>query len=875
MSEMIAAVHRAGKRFSFAGNGVIPLMEEGEVWFLEEGSVNLFVIEKMGSEAKGPRHFVAEFAALALLFGFKGRGGAAYAMAAVTESPCTLWKVSLASIKKNLEIEPLYLERWVAALTDYAKQSGEILPSLEKGLEDFHAAFFDTCLRRMAEEEREEKARSDRRQMHEGEFLQKSLSEMVLVLNPFAETRVEKNALFAACHLLGTFLGISFKMPEEVTENVDPRQILLEISSFSEVPFREVVFKGEWWKKDGGPLLGFVGKERSPAVLVFRGGRYVLIDPLTKKERRVDKTLAGELFPYAYSFSPPFPESLQTGRELLHFVWKHNRKESIPPALYGLLAAVFSLFPPFAIAQVFNRFVPEAQESMILQVFAALIAAAIASSLFLLFRSLAVFRLEGAASNQVQAALWDRVLKLSPRFFRNESSGDLVMRVMAVEGMRTLLSGSGARALFSGIFSLFYVAMMGFYAPHLALISCGILGFSFLTTLWLAYLFGKKQMLVNTLQGKINAFIVQIIASVAKLRTAGAEKYAYAHWGLDFAKYKKIDLSAVKIQNIVSVMNMLMPFILYFFIFSSLISKISSLSMGNFIAFNAAFVSFYLAVTDFNNTLLELTPIFPLWKRAKVLLEQEPEKQLKDVRPGPLSGKIETKELFFQYEKGAPSVLNNLSFDVKPGEFVGIVGPSGCGKSTLLRLLLGFESPHSGAVYYDGKDLAVLHRNEVRKQMGVVLQEEGIIAGSIYDNLACGRIFTAEQIERALTISGFAQDLEDFPMGVHTYLSMGGSTLSGGQRQRLLIARALVSNPRILFFDEATSALDNKNQETVIGSLNRLDVTRIVIAHRLSTLAHADRVYVMDKGTFIQSGTFQELASQPGMFAEMLKRQRL
>lgn len=958
MSEIIGTIQREGEKLSFSTNQVVLLMEEEVVWFLESGSVNLFAIERMGNEPKGPRHFIAGFEAPALLFGFKARASVTHDMAAVTESPCSMRKVSLSSLKQDLAKDPVYLDRWINSLSGYTQSAtssqaeiflvpgdekemakgqafmmkraaypeeksrvywlnvlkGEVAflgrPSLcisahnspfplaydgwgrmigegriqscgavekkEEGLLFFHEIFLDYCLSRMTEESKEEKIRSDKRQLHEGEFLEKSISEMVGVLNPSSDIREKKNALFEACHILGSFMGITFKMPEEVEEDKDPKLVLLEISSFSEVPFREVLLKGKWWKTDAGPLLAFCGKEQRPVALIPKGnGHYDLIEPLSQQRKAVDNALAEELNFYAYSFSPPFPEDLQSGRQMLQFVWKHNKQDFLPLLSYSLIAAVISLFPPFAIAQLFNRFVPDSQVSVILQIFLALILAACASSLFLYFRSLAVFRLEGLAANQVQLGLWDRLLKLSPRFFRKETSGNLIMRVVSIEKMRGILSGSGARAVFSGIFSLFYIAMMLIYAPVLALISCGILGVSFLTTLGLAYLYGKKQMFLYELQGKINAYIIQIISSVAKLRTAGAEKYAYAHWGLDFAKFKKVDLSAVKIQNIISVMNMLLPFILYFFIFSFLISDPAALSMGNFIAFNAAFVSFYLAMTDFNNILLELTPIFPLWKRVKVILDEQPEKQIKNERPGTLTGRIEAKELFYQYEPNAPLVLNNLSIEIKPKEFVGIVGPSGCGKSTLLRMLLGFDRPHGGAVYYDGKDLSSLHMNEVRKQIGVVLQEEGIIAGSIYDNLVCGRIFSAEQIERALAISGFAEDLEDFPMGIHTYLSMGGSTLSGGQRQRLLIARALAPNPCILFLDEATSALDNKNQEIIIESLNSLDVTRIVIAHRLSTLTHADTIYVMDKGVFIQSGTFHELASMPGMFSEMLKRQTL
>lgn len=219
--------------------------------------------------------------------------------------------------------------------------------------------------------------------------------------------------------------------------------------------------------------------------------------------------------------------------------------------------------------------------------------------------------------------------------------------------------------------------------------------------------------------------------------------------------------------------------------------------------------------------------------------------------------------------------MRDVSFQVAPGEFIGIVGHSSCGKSTLLRLLLGFETPLSGAVFYDGKDLSTLNVNEVRKQLGVVLQGTGLIAGSIYENLVCGAHYPREDLERAIELSGFKQDLESFPMGLHTFITSGGETFSGGQKQRLLIARALIAKPRILIFDEATNALDNKTQDIVSSNLDALEVTRIVVAHRLSTLKKADRIYVIDRGQIVQSGTFATLAKKEGLFKEMLLRQAL
>ena len=220
-------------------------------------------------------------------------------------------------------------------------------------------------------------------------------------------------------------------------------------------------------------------------------------------------------------------------------------------------------------------------------------------------------------------------------------------------------------------------------------------------------------------------------------------------------------------------------------------------------------------------------------------------------------------------------VLNNVSLKVNPKEFIGIIGSSGSGKSTLIRLLLGFEKPLFGSVYYNELDLSSLDIQEVRKQLGIVLQTGGIISGSVFDNIVCGGIYEAAQVDRALLLSGFKEDVETFPMGIHTFLSVGGETLSGGQKQKLLIARALVRNPRILIFDEATSALDNKNQELISLSLDRLDVTRIVIAHRLSTIRNADRIYVFSEGKIVQMGTYETLSKEEGIFSEMLKRQTL
>jgi len=268
------------------------------------------------------------------------------------------------------------------------------------------------------------------------------------------------------------------------------------------------------------------------------------------------------------------------------------------------------------------------------------------------------------------------------------------------------------------------------------------------------------------------------------------------------------------------------------------------------------------------NTLVKST-------RIKPILEAEPEVSKLKSDPGAFVGSITLSHVDFRYTASGPKILDDLSIHVSPGEFVALAGPSGGGKSTILRLLLGFEIPDSGTILFDGQDLAGLDVMAVRRQLGVVLQSGFVAAGSIFENIAGSALVTVDEAWEAAADAGFADDIKNMPMGMYTIVSEGGTNLSGGQRQRLLIARALVTRPRILLLDEATSALDNRTQAIVTESLRRRRVTRIVIAHRVSTIKDADQIYVLDEGRIVDRGTFDELADRKGLFASMIARQML
>jgi ABC-type bacteriocin/lantibiotic exporter with double-glycine peptidase domain len=280
------------------------------------------------------------------------------------------------------------------------------------------------------------------------------------------------------------------------------------------------------------------------------------------------------------------------------------------------------------------------------------------------------------------------------------------------------------------------------------------------------------------------------------------------------------------------------------------------------------------AFSSLTSIALSIAGIRPVLEMAEPILKAEPEVAADKEMVTRVSGSIEVNHVSFRYEENTPYVLKDLSLKIKAGEYVAIVGRTGCGKSTLIRLLLGFEKPETGAVYYDRRDLASLDPRSLRKQIGVVIQNGQLFQGDIFSNITISapQLTLADAWEAAET-AGIAQDIRDMPMGMQTVISEGQGGVSGGQKQRLMIARAIAPKPRILIFDEATSALDNKTQKQVSDALDRLKSTRIVIAHRLSTIKNCDRILVMDQGAIIEEGTYDELIEKKGTFAELVARQ--
>ena len=425
-------------------------------------------------------------------------------------------------------------------------------------------------------------------------------------------------------------------------------------------------------------------------------------------------------------------------------------------------------------------------------------------------------------------------------------------------------------AVLGAMFSIFSYALLFAYDVRLALVATMVLIGALAVGAVMVVVQVRDRRKANEVRGHQIGLIFQLLNGISKLRVAGAEARAFSVWArlVAGASGRRADLAAVQ----VNVVYAALPLVALLVIFPLAISG-TDLSAGTFLAFNAALTQVITAVVLLGTSLSAVAQIVPLYERVKPILVTLPEVEEARADPGELAGDIEFSGVTFRYAADGPTVLEKVSFRARSGEFVALVGPSGSGKSTMVRLLLGFETPESGSIHLDAQDLASLDLQAVRRQMGVVLQAGKLAAGSIYQNIVGSSPYSLDEAWEAARSSGLDDDIRQMPMGMHTMVMEGGSGLSGGQRQRLLIARAIVAKPRILLFDEATSALDNRTQSVVTESLARLRATRVVIAHRLSTVIRADQIHVVEAGRVVENGTYEELMAHEGPFARLAARQ--
>jgi NHLM bacteriocin system ABC transporter ATP-binding protein len=683
-----------------------------------------------------------------------------------------------------------------------------------------------------------------------------------------------RDPLLAALHAVAGCLGVALRPAPEGGRSADS---VREIAEASGLRTRAVLLSGRWWCAENGPLLAY-RSDGAPVALLpvksgfFGGARYRVFDPGGNTRQLADERAAAELSPFARMLYRPLPEDLSTG-SLLRSLLRSRRKDLRTIVFGGVLAAALSLAAPQGSALLIGRAIPDADSNLVWQIAAGMAAAALGSALFQLAQAVATMRAQSAVFHTLQAGVWDYMLKLSPRFFRGFSAGQLRARADAITRIHQLLSADTLRSLFAGVASFGTLALITWYSPGLALIAffCGgvVIAVTWLGVRSLFRVHARWQELDEVLAG----MVLQAIQAVSKIRVAGAANRAFAHWARHYSSKQRFAVELRGIRDRIHLVNMVMPAAATTLAFLWLLGN--PIPLGSFLACIAALNIYIAALASAGDTCASLVLTANLWQRMRTILAAEPEVHTSRTHPGRLRGALIVDNVTFRYRSDGPLILDSVSIRANPGESIALTGPSGSGKSTLLSLILRFEHPHSGAIYFDGRELSSLDITAVRRQIGVVTQDGRVMSGSILENICGGVVNNMDAAWEAARAAGLADDIEEMPMGMHTRVSDGGGNLSGGQRQRLLIARALVHKPSILIFDEATSALDNRTQATVTASLKRLKATRILVAHRFSTLRSADRIYVIEKGRVVQQGSYDELVKAKGLFARLVSRQKV
>ncbi|MFI8347986.1 NHLP bacteriocin export ABC transporter permease/ATPase subunit [Streptomyces sp. NPDC085596] len=687
-------------------------------------------------------------------------------------------------------------------------------------------------------------------------------------------TAADADAGYAACKLVAQAAGITLADPARgigESERLDPVE---RVALASRVRVRAVRLEGSWWRENVGPLVGHRALSGAPVALLWRRGGYVAVQPATGRETPVEKANAEEFEPRAVMFYRPLPERRLGPLGLLRFSLGGTRSDLLNLLLAGLVTVVIGALVPIATGKVLGEYVPQARENLIAQVCLAVMLSGVVSAAFTLLENLTILRLEGRIEGALQPAVWDRLLRLPTRFFSGRSTGELASAAMGISSIRRLLAGVGPVVAQSVTIGAMNVGLLLYYSVPMALAAIGMLVVIGAVFLGLGLWQVRWQRRLVTLGNKLNNQAFQTLRGLPKLRVASAENYAYAAWASEFARSRELQQKVGRIKNLSSVLGAVYLPVCTLVMFMLLAGPAKgAMSAASFLTFSTAVTMVLTSVTQLTGAFVSGVAALPLFEEIRPVLDATPEVRAGSTRPGPLTGALEARRLSFRYSDDGPLVLDDVSFSVRPGEFVAVVGPSGCGKSTLLRLLIGFDKPVSGSVLYDGQDLGALDQSAVRRQCGVVLQHAQPFNGSIMDVVCGTEPYTPEEVMAAIELAGLAEDVQRMPMGLHTIVA-GSGAVSGGQRQRLMIAQALIRRPRILFFDEATSALDNDTQRTVIESTRKLNATRIVIAHRLSTVMDADRVVVMEDGKVIQQGTPAELlADTGGRLHELVRRQ--
>ena len=639
---------------------------------------------------------------------------------------------------------------------------------------------------------------------------------------------------------------------------------------------RTVKLEDGWYRDAIGAMLGVLRDSGRVVALIPTGlSGYSYIDCETGKRKRINRKNSRLFEEEAIAFYKPFPlKKLSLPSLAAYIVRTLSVSDFVMIALATLALSLIGMISPMISKLLFDRVLTSGSIRLLLSIAFFSVCVSVSTLLITAVKNMITSRIETKLSISVDAATMMRIMSLPADFFKKYSSGELSSRASQVGVLCKMLASTVLSTGLTSVFSIIYISQIFVYAPDLVVPALIII----LVTVVFSLISSVVQMKLSTrqmeLSGKESGMTYALISGIQKIKLAGAEKRAFARWGNLYAENAKVTYDPPTFIKLNSVISLAISLVGTIVMYSMAVR--SGVSVADYYAFNTAYGMVSGAFMALAGIALSAAQIKPILNMVKPFFDAVPEVSDGKQVLTRLSGGIELNNVSFRYSENMPLIIDNLSLKIRPGQYVAIVGKTGCGKSTLMRLLLGFEHPQKGAVYYDGKDLERIDLRSLRRRIGVVMQNGKLFLGDIYSNIVISAPWLSQKDAwEAAELAGIADDIRKMPMGMNTVISEGSGGISGGQRQRLMIARAIAPKPKILMLDEATSALDNLTQKKISESLDSLKCTRLVIAHRLSTIKQCDRIIVLDHGKIIEDGKYDELIEKNGFFAELVARQRL
>ncbi|RKH42296.1 peptidase domain-containing ABC transporter [Corallococcus sp. AB050B] len=580
------------------------------------------------------------------------------------------------------------------------------------------------------------------------------------------------------------------------------------------------------------------------------------------------------LFEPSETFETSAPR--QGSHRYLHLLLQ-ERPALLRVAVMSLLLQLFALALPSLTGAVVDRVVPSGDTPLLATLAAGMAALVGFQFLSSFVRAHLLLQLRTHLDARLTLGFLDHLVHLPFSFFQLRSAGDLMNRLNSNATVREMLTSGALSTLLDGSMVVLYLGLLLAGSPRMGALVCGLALLQVLVFVFASR--RQRELMAKNLEITASAqnYQVEMFSGIQTLKALGLEDKAVQHWSSVYVDVLNVSLERGRLEalteSITSTLRMASPLVVLGT--GALLVMEGQLSMGEMLAMNALAAGFLLPISNLVTTAFQLQLVRSYLARVDDVL-QAPTEQPPGTRhrAHTLQGRIQVENVSFRYGTNSPPVVRDVSVTIEPGQFVAIVGASGAGKSSLAHLLLGLYLPSAGSIRFDGVPLAEMDLKEVRRQMGVVLQNPSLFRGDIRRNIAyADPLLPLETVQAAAKRAQVHDDIAAMPMGYETVLSEMGSSLSGGQRQRMALARALVGNPAILLLDEATNALDAKTERAVQDAIAELRCTRVVIAHRLSTVREADLILVMNGGQLVERGSHAELMERRGEYFELVSAQ--